>query len=227
MPSTRWYYRENDAANFDVTTFDVTTFDMTTFDTLNYSVAAGIAEIVLDRPPLNLIDEKSTREYHAALRLADADTSVRVIILRGAGKGLSAGVDLHFLDQFDAAAMEDFLRPEQDECRTSAAAHSRSARRQPPQHRQKLQPRARTPMCGQRLVLGVGIPGTGLYFGRKLKKDHAACAWSNTFQCRGVVVVGYELPAISLQYREEAFFILAVARGVGDVQIHRHVYSNI
>ena len=60
MPSTRWYYRETHAANFDVTTFD-----MTTFDTLNYSVTAGIAEIVLDRPPLNLIDEKSTREYSA------------------------------------------------------------------------------------------------------------------------------------------------------------------
>ncbi len=81
-----------------------------TFLTLKYAVQDSIAEIVLDRPPLNLIDEISTLEYHSALRAADADPDVRVIILRGAGKGLSAGVDLHFLDQFDAAAMEKFLR---------------------------------------------------------------------------------------------------------------------
>lgn len=80
------------------------------YDTLKYSASNGIAEIELNRPPLNLIDEISTREYHLALKMADADPDVRVIILRGAGKGLSAGVDLHFLDQFDAAAMEQFLR---------------------------------------------------------------------------------------------------------------------
>ena len=70
----------------------------------------SIAEIVLDRPPLNLIDEIPTLEYHGDLRNADADPDVRVIILRCAGKGLSAEVDLHFLDPFDASAMAKFLR---------------------------------------------------------------------------------------------------------------------
>jgi len=86
----------------------------TSFLALKYAVQDSIAEIVLDRPLFNLIDEISTLEYHSALRKADADPEVRVIILRGAAKGLSAGVHagvhLHFLDQFDASAMAKFSR---------------------------------------------------------------------------------------------------------------------
>ena len=80
------------------------------FKTLNYSVDSEIATITLANPPLNLINEDSTREYHRALKLADENSSVKVIILMGAGKGLSAGLDLKFLDGFDSAAMEKFLR---------------------------------------------------------------------------------------------------------------------
>jgi len=80
------------------------------YETLNFSVEAGIARIELDRPPLNLIDEKSALEYHCALKAADADKSAQVIILSGAGKGLSAGVDLKYLMQFESADMEKFLR---------------------------------------------------------------------------------------------------------------------
>jgi enoyl-CoA hydratase len=82
----------------------------TDYKTLNYSVEAGIARIELDKPPLNLIDEESTLEYHSALRTADADVTARVLILSGAGKGLSAGVDLKYLMQFESADMEKFLR---------------------------------------------------------------------------------------------------------------------
>ena len=80
------------------------------FKTLNYAVDSEIATITLANPPLNLINEDSTREYHRALKLADENSSVKVIILMGAGKGLSAGLDLKFLDGFDSAAMEKFLR---------------------------------------------------------------------------------------------------------------------
>ena len=84
--------------------------DPTIFDTLIYTVAEGIAEIRLNRPPLNLIDRDSTLEYHHALRMADADPQVKVIVLCGNGKGLSAGVDLKFLESFSTANMENFLR---------------------------------------------------------------------------------------------------------------------
>lgn len=79
------------------------------FETVKYNVNDGIAEIVLDRPPLNLIDYTLANEYLAALKIADADESVRVIILRGNGRGLSAGVDLKFLESFNSEQMHDFL----------------------------------------------------------------------------------------------------------------------
>ena len=66
--------------------------------------------ITLDRPPVNVIDREMTLEYHAALCAADADVSVKVIILNGAGRGLSGGVDLKYMESFSAAEMRDFLR---------------------------------------------------------------------------------------------------------------------
>jgi len=49
-------------------------------------------------------------ELHHALKAADANPDVRAILLSGAGKGLSGGVDLNYLESFGAADMEDFLR---------------------------------------------------------------------------------------------------------------------
>ena len=80
------------------------------YETLLYTVRDGIAEIRLNRPPLNLLDEQSTLEYHQALRAADADPDVRVIILSGNGKGLSAGLDLNVLKSFSTKDMKVFLR---------------------------------------------------------------------------------------------------------------------
>lgn len=79
------------------------------FETLRYAIEDNIAEITLDRPPANLIDRQLTLEYHHALRLADDDPDVRVIILSGAGKGLSGGVDLKYLESFGSEEMADFL----------------------------------------------------------------------------------------------------------------------
>ena len=82
----------------------------TTYQTISYHAADNIAEIVLDRPPLNLIDRQLTLDYHAALRRADADPEVRVITLSGEGDGLSAGVDLNYIQSFDSSRMKEFLR---------------------------------------------------------------------------------------------------------------------
>jgi enoyl-CoA hydratase/carnithine racemase len=80
------------------------------YRTLRYEVDGHLCRIVLDRPPANLIDRESTLEYHAALKLADADADIRVILLSGAGRGLSGGVDLNYLASFGAEEMKDFLR---------------------------------------------------------------------------------------------------------------------
>ncbi|HAJ75688.1 MAG: enoyl-CoA hydratase/isomerase family protein [Gammaproteobacteria bacterium] len=82
----------------------------TNYQTLRYEVAEQIARITLDRPPANLINLQMTEEYHAALRHADVDPDVRVIVLCGAGDGLSAGVDLKYLENFNSAEMKVYLR---------------------------------------------------------------------------------------------------------------------
>ena len=82
----------------------------TNYETLRYHVEDNIAEIILDRPPANLIDRKSVLEYHSALKAANGVQDVRVIILSGSGKGLSGGVDLNYLETFGAEEMKEFLR---------------------------------------------------------------------------------------------------------------------
>jgi 2-(1,2-epoxy-1,2-dihydrophenyl)acetyl-CoA isomerase len=55
----------------------------------------GIATITLDRPnALNAFDRAMKEELLAALKTADRDPAVRVIILTGAGRAFSAGQDL-------------------------------------------------------------------------------------------------------------------------------------
>lgn len=83
---------------------------MPAYDFLLYGVRDHIAEITLNRPPVNLIDEAMTLEYFDALEQADRDGNVRVITVSGAGKGLSAGVDIRFLEGFGSEEMERFVR---------------------------------------------------------------------------------------------------------------------
>lgn len=68
---------------------------MTEYKDLLYRVEDGIATITLNRPDrLNAITWPMLESLSAALRAADRDPSVRVIILTGAGRGFCAGLDL-------------------------------------------------------------------------------------------------------------------------------------
>ncbi|MEE2608648.1 MAG: enoyl-CoA hydratase/isomerase family protein, partial [Pseudomonadota bacterium] len=80
------------------------------YKTLHYEVKNQVARITLDRPPANLINLQMTQEYHDALQQADTDPNARVIILSGTGDGLSGGVDLKYIEEFDSTEMKDFLR---------------------------------------------------------------------------------------------------------------------
>ena len=80
------------------------------YNALRYRVAEELAHIVLDRPPLSLIDEVLTREYNDALKRAEASADCRVIILSGNGRGLSGGLDIKFVEAFGQEKMEQFLR---------------------------------------------------------------------------------------------------------------------
>ena len=79
------------------------------YQTLNYSVENQIAKITLDCPPANLINREMTLDYHHALERAGTDPEVRVIILSGSGNGLSGGVDLKYIENFNSDEMMEFL----------------------------------------------------------------------------------------------------------------------
>jgi 2-oxoglutaroyl-CoA hydrolase len=52
------------------------------------------ADIILDRPPLNVVSMPQRDQLRAAFEALDADERVRVIVLRGAGQHFSSGGDI-------------------------------------------------------------------------------------------------------------------------------------
>ena len=68
---------------------------MTEYSDLLYETDGGVATITLNRPHrLNAISAPMLESLSQALRAADRDRSVRVIVLTGAGRGFCAGLDL-------------------------------------------------------------------------------------------------------------------------------------
>jgi len=65
------------------------------FTTLRYSVDAGIATITLDRPEArNALNLAMCEDLLGAAKAAEADASLRVLFIRGAGPAFCAGADL-------------------------------------------------------------------------------------------------------------------------------------
>jgi enoyl-CoA hydratase len=55
---------------------------------------AGIAEVVVDHPPVNALPAAVWFELSDVLRSAGSDPAVRVVVLRAEGRGFNAGVDI-------------------------------------------------------------------------------------------------------------------------------------
>ena len=65
------------------------------FETITFNVDAGIARLTLNRPDkLNSFTGEMHGELRVALDQVQTDTSIRVLVLTGAGRGFSAGQDL-------------------------------------------------------------------------------------------------------------------------------------
>src|SRR5262249_32131573 len=65
------------------------------FETVLYDVADGIATVTLNRPErLNAVNGTVIRELVEAFDRADADDSVRAVVVTGAGRAFCAGADL-------------------------------------------------------------------------------------------------------------------------------------
>ncbi|MDN2583318.1 enoyl-CoA hydratase family protein [Aquibium sp. ELW1220] len=54
----------------------------------------GIAELVIENPPVNALDSKGWRGLSQEIDRLNADDSVRVIIVRAEGRGFCGGVDI-------------------------------------------------------------------------------------------------------------------------------------
>lgn len=68
---------------------------MSKFETVDYASDAGVALITLNRPQsMNAFNRQMRSDILEAVRLASADSQVRVAVLTGAGRAFSAGADL-------------------------------------------------------------------------------------------------------------------------------------
>jgi len=65
------------------------------YETILFEKRSGVANVALNRPKkLNAFDGAMHEELYAAIDAAAADDEVRCLVLRGEGKGFSAGADL-------------------------------------------------------------------------------------------------------------------------------------
>jgi enoyl-CoA hydratase len=72
---------------------------------ITHSVAEGIAEVVMDNPPVNALPVAGWFELADSLTRLGRDEAVRVVVLRAEGRGFNAGVDIKEMQQtegFDA-----------------------------------------------------------------------------------------------------------------------------
>ena len=81
-----------------------------TFELVRYEVKSRVAEITLNRPPVNAINVQLANEVVAAYRLAKEDSAVRAVILAsGLPEVYSAGVDLKLARSFDGQSLRAFI----------------------------------------------------------------------------------------------------------------------
>ncbi len=71
---------------------------------ISQQLDGGIAEVVIDHPPVNALPVKGWFELADALRSVGEDEAVRVVIVRAEGRGFCAGVDIKEL-QADPGAI--------------------------------------------------------------------------------------------------------------------------
>src|SRR6185503_1143947 len=61
---------------------------------ISHAIDAGIAEVVMNNPPVNALDVAGWHELASLIRKLGEDPAVRVLVLRAEGRGFNAGVDI-------------------------------------------------------------------------------------------------------------------------------------
>jgi 2-(1,2-epoxy-1,2-dihydrophenyl)acetyl-CoA isomerase len=84
---------------------------MSDFADVNYGVEAGVARLAVNRPDkLNAYRDRTADELRAALSRAEADPSVKAVLLTGEGRAFGAGYDLSTIDPNATPALDDVLQ---------------------------------------------------------------------------------------------------------------------
>ncbi|MFT3808466.1 MAG: enoyl-CoA hydratase/isomerase family protein [Micropepsaceae bacterium] len=76
---------------------------------IRHETAGDTLVLTLDRPPLNLIDRDAVDAITAAARAAAADAPKGGVVLTGAGRAFSAGVDTRAFAGYDAQQRGEFI----------------------------------------------------------------------------------------------------------------------
>ncbi len=77
---------------------------------VNYSVTEGIANIAMQRAPVNAIDHPMIEAIHAAMRRADQDPEVHVLLITSAIDGMyCGGMDLKMVARGDSLDLRAFV----------------------------------------------------------------------------------------------------------------------
>jgi hypothetical protein len=77
------------------------------------------------------------------------------------------------------------------------------------------------------MVVGIGIPVTCLFFGRKFENDHAAGGRCRAFEREGLVIESEELASKAFEDGEEAFFVMTVGVRISDCEVDDGVHRNV
>lgn len=70
------------------------------------SIGDGIAELVIENPPVNALDSNGWRAFSQEIDSLQANPDVRVIVIRAEGRGFCAGVDIKELQKYPGRITE-------------------------------------------------------------------------------------------------------------------------
>ncbi len=76
---------------------------------IRIDIQDGVADVVLDRPKVNAMNRALLAEMRDAFDQLSADDGVGGALIRGAGRALSAGLDLREVAELDPETAGDFL----------------------------------------------------------------------------------------------------------------------
>jgi enoyl-CoA hydratase len=71
--------------------------------------AHGVVRCTLDRPPLNLLEPDTIVALHDAVATLSHDQSVRAMVIGGAGRAFTGGMDVHVLRDLDVTSAKALI----------------------------------------------------------------------------------------------------------------------